>query len=459
MTSQRSILLACAFALVGVSVCAWWLLREPDAEGVERQAGEVRIFDEGAPVDLLPIEEPQEDGEELGGEAVDEGRTAEVAAAPGQTPSGKKKSGLPKRGDNRSFYISYVTPEGVPLAEAMPASYKLDAPIVVATLEKPGEELADFVVGKARTYGLGSYASYGGPGSNGFLTLHQPPPVWISAVAGTTVLESRPLLGDEKDIVFEVSPGDLLRYRADYNATLTFRLVDEAGLPVTDGVQFRMRGAYFEPAQQVDGYVEFDDLEAGKYWLAIEAQRLRTHREEFELVAGGAKDLGTIVLVRPRRMISGVVLDPEGYPIQGQMAQVRPHADANEPSLVPTDGNGYFKLFSQVAEELVVTGVHFGEEVVVPLPDLGIDYTDLEVRFTQGTLVTFEPAEPWDPGEARMIQISKTVQTAFGRLLFSLHFDDRPIPGRFQRRMPPGSYFIEEQPFTVGTEDVTVRYP
>jgi len=446
MTGRRSMIVACVLACVGASIGAFWWLQGVEGPDVARTRTEIAPLLEAAATELAPIEEE-----------VRSERLAEDSPMGPALPAAVARAELEKRGDKHSFYISFVTPEGVPLEEALPEDLDRVAPIVVATRERPDGELPDFELASARTYGLGSYASYGGPGSDGFLNMHQLPPAWLSVIAGGAVLESRPALGDQSDFVFVVSVADVMAHRGDYGASLRFEVVDGEGFAIWEDIYLQTTEGEVVRARGFEGrYSVFQDLEAGSYTVHVDVPRMPDYQRSIDLAPGEAGDLGTIVLLRPKRMISGTVRDPVGKPLSGVWISPKPTGSLDQIEILMTKEDGTFKLFGERTEELVFGGFDFAFQSV-PVADTSRDYVELEIQLTYGALVSFVPEMAWESGERRMISVTEETEAGTWRPFMR---DGRMFTrGEFQMRLTPGEYRIQNTPFTVGLTDITVTYP
>ncbi len=217
--------------------------------------------------------------------------------------------------------IRFVDPEG----KAVVGTASRTDPILtslgaVATREHPGLRLLGAETNIPSGGDSGQYLTRRPSGSveglpddcAGLLVLTEPPPVFVSAVLGNLVLESRLVDGTGEEIAFTV---DLEGLKSNLS-TLTLRLVDaETGAPLEGSVTPRFRNGGVPGVRTgADGVVRVENLVPGLRWLDISARDHQRADRIVRLEPGQMLDLGELRLAR-ERTVKGRVVDEEGRPV------------------------------------------------------------------------------------------------------------------------------------------------
>jgi hypothetical protein len=217
---------------------------------------------------------------------------------------------LPKAPELR---VRVTTPDGKDLFEALrearaPLAARLLVPI--ATREPPGPRIDGPGVGEFQ----GSDPRSGdlAPGCIGVLHLSCELPLCVSLVQHQVVLQTRRVAQGQDEVVFVVSPEDLLGTLAG----MRVHVVDaESGLPVPCARVLLRGGSYSSGgvATDADGNASVERREPGLFDLQILAQGYERFRKSIDALPGELTDLGTVALASEQK-VEGLALDLEGHP-------------------------------------------------------------------------------------------------------------------------------------------------
>jgi len=136
-----------------------------------------------------------------------------------------------------------------------------------------------------------------------------------------------------------------------------FRVVDRVSGEAVDGVKVHLEwkpdqrgGSSGRGRTDADGQIVIEALADGEYWLGVSGQpRIEYHAEDLQL--GPERIPLTVeVTVNPRVLVSGVVIDEEGRPVEN--ARIRA---ARFKSKTWTDAAGNFEVYAIVTPRSFVT--------------------------------------------------------------------------------------------------------
>ncbi len=302
--------------------------------------------------------------------------------------------------------VKFVDPEGKTIVDATsgrPGSLLLAA---VATRERP-LRLRGVRSRMPSWYEAGTYRSpqtFEGleglpPDCAGLLELHAPLPLWISAVLGGSVLESRFQETGADEIVFVLEREVLQRERGG----LRVRFTDgETGRPLQGRASLEYADAGGGGrALDADGAVEFTDEIAGLRELEPHVPGYPTFQRVVRVLPGITTDLGTLPLFR-ERSVRGRILDEDGRPLATALswtpaASVASQLDVRQPIGVRTDADGRFRLFAAGRGELFLFA---GRDELAANPiriPAGGD-AEIEAVAPRGTLLVIRPLRHAGPG-------------------------------------------------------------
>lgn len=228
--------------------------------------------------------------------------------------------------DSVMLRVRLVTPEGLDVYEALRA---LEAPqsarylVPVATSENPGARFTEVLGSLNNHFGVGHFWNYGPrvgslpPGYMGLLVLDGYLPVWVSLVHYHRVLESQQVLPGQEEVVFVVSPEELIAGLA----TVRVQVVEaESGLPIPSAkVSLEGHGGFDRAAAtDAEGVAILPDRMPGAFELFVRADGFETHRQPFDAASGSVTDLG-VVRLEAERTVEGIVFDGEGRPVASEL--------------------------------------------------------------------------------------------------------------------------------------------
>lgn len=270
-------------------------------------------------------------------------------------------------------------------------------------------------------------------GCDGLLEIHPPLPVWVDFVMRDTVLESRLVHGNEKEIVFEID-------RAELDAALgsaRLRCI-ENGRPVEGAnvtLGFQDGGQQQRGTTDADGEVVIAKVPPGLQRLEVTKTGTGSHHRMVHIQSKDETDLGTIELVAGTS-ISGHVLDQDGQPVGARVA-VFPLSREPSPRTVdcymamPCGAGGAFEIknVERGPSRVVVQAKGFALRVI----DVNTnDVQPLEVRMERGTLVRFRVAQDADAYTNFLLADANGVPIRMEGASSSYVREEMLAPGRYQ---------------------------
>lgn len=211
--------------------------------------------------------------------------------------------------------VKFLTPDGASLFDQLKGRIK-----AIATEEAPPKTLA--AEPRSDEYGVGWYDDRSNPfqgqkvppGWDGVLELRKPPPVWISAVLGPTVVESVLLADRREELVLTPTIE-----REKLFGTLRLRLADaKTGQPITAGkIRIERPDGNMNELRTPDanGDVMFEEVVPTFFRFSADCDGYELVRAGVILKPGMTTDLG-IVRLEGAMSLAGRVVDLDGNPVK-----------------------------------------------------------------------------------------------------------------------------------------------
>lgn len=328
----------------------------------------------------------------------------------------------------------------------------------VATLERPAR-IAGVLCRTPRIGGVGIWYPNEPRGRNtvgsaqhaGVLEVWNRPPLYVSCVLRDVVLETRALLGDERELVFELDAAEL----ASKLASMTLRCIDGATGRALEGARVAVEpadggGADARGATDANGRVDISGIGPGMGRLSIVAEGFASFGRWIHFEPGAQLDVGTIELL-PRARITGRVVDAQGNGISARMTglelrtQLNPH-DLDSRMHYESAVDGSFDLTWLESDRVRLVANADGWALAALDVDARSGVAEgLEIKLERGTPV-------WLRGPSKVrANIDVLVVDASGRelLLETIYGAHGPrlrlVPGRYELRV-------------VGDETVAMRH-
>jgi hypothetical protein len=287
----------------------------------------------------------------------------------------------------------------------------------------------------------------------GLLVMNEAPPLWATLAYGDVIVESRAIVGDERELVFVVDPEAL---RAGHGS-VRVRVVDaQSGEPLTSGIVLDspQGGPSIEP--QLDGdTLVFRDLKPGSLDLMCELREYEHLEREVPIRPYSETDLGTIALGR-RAPFEVRVVDEAGAPFFTIVRSSRPDlqgspSDAN----LRTTGSSYKDGVHTVwlhalGRTLIRVGGNDGHALAAVEVDTSV-VNPVEIVVLRGVDVAFEWEGEWPATATFVLEGANGVPLATSRgSLMCL------ASGTYTWVVRNGATEVARRAFSVGSEKTTI---
>jgi hypothetical protein len=295
-------------------------------------------------------------------------------------------------------------------------------------------------------------------GCDGLLEIRPPLPVWADFVMRDTVLESRLVLGNEKEIVFEVD-------RADLDAALgsaRLRCVESGSGRALEGANvtlgFQDGGQQQRGTTDAQGEVVLTKVPPGLQRLAITKTGMGSFHRMVRVQSKDETDLGTIQIAAADS-VSGHVLDQDGQPVEARVA-VFPLRPNDSPRTVdcymaqPCGAGGAFdiKNVERGPSRVVVQAKGYALRVM----DVNTsDAQPLEIRMERGTNVRFRLVQDTDTYTNFMLADANGVPIRMEGASRSYVREEMLAPGRYQCWTLEDDRIVRRDTFEVGGAAMT----
>jgi hypothetical protein len=221
--------------------------------------------------------------------------------------------------------------DGKSIAEELQRKTIWGMPYVVATETPLAGDLPPTTQSRLLRFGVAEWRSYDGRGGEaqpklleqgycGELRLNRPPPVCVSLLLRTVLLQSQRLEPGQSELVFTIEVKDVL----GRHGTVTMRVIDESGNPIPGlkpNVRTAQGGGRGGGTTGADGKAVIEGVAPGLGILNCFSGAEREQLNRFVRVpAGGVVDLGDIVMTAAEK-VAGSVVDAGGKPVNGATVQ------------------------------------------------------------------------------------------------------------------------------------------
>jgi hypothetical protein len=287
----------------------------------------------------------------------------------------------------------------------------------------------------------------------GLLVLKEAPPLWATLGYGDVIVESRPIVGDERELVFVVDPDAL---RAGHGS-VRVRVVDaQSGEPLTSGIVLTspQGGRAIEPRFDGDALV-FSDLKPGSLDLMCELREYEYLEREVAIRPHTETDLGTIALGR-RATFEVRLVDESGAPVAGTVVRTSRRdlwssvEDAN--TRMGLGGkDGVWKVgIHALGRTLIRAGGSDGRAMVAVEVDTSV-VNPVEIVVPRGVAVAFDWPGEWPLGTTFVLEDANGLPLCpSSASLLCL------ASGSYTWVMRSGATEIARHTFSVGSENATV---
>jgi hypothetical protein len=223
--------------------------------------------------------------------------------------------------------VRLTAPDGRPFFDALrdvrpPGPLSL---IAVATAVAPGATFYGVEGSLDNPVGLGRFryadTRVAPPGVLGELTVERDPPICVSLVLRSAVLETTQVVSGQTEVAFTLDPAALLAALTGFRLRL---IAEGTGRPVAGAHVRLINGTYEGPPRisAADGVVVVEGREPGPLTVQVQGPGYALARFQLDLVPGETRDLGTLELQAPVR-IAGRLVDESGAPVQGELEVAR----------------------------------------------------------------------------------------------------------------------------------------
>lgn len=258
--------------------------------------------------------------------------------------------------------VKFVDSAGETIANPLDADLNVSA---VATLEPLGASL-DPATAARLPYGVGvgtwrhqAVADLSSQYS-GAIQLDEPPPVYVSAVAGGRVLATQRLEPGQDEVSLAVDEDAV----EQLFATLRFRVVDLETREPLAGVSGTLDLLHRLQPTDALGVARLERVAPGRRVLSITARDYESLDRAFDISPGAEVDLGDVSLGRAQRL-TGVVIDDQGHGVPASLTWLDHERLQDHVSIWPAlagyatcDTDGRFTLASLGPRRYVLYAEH-----------------------------------------------------------------------------------------------------